>query len=571
MGSFKLLSFCAMLFMATNLYAVDALVDDCEGGTNQNKFGYYWYMYDDSKDLGNSKLSNGTLTVAKSGTDYVVTPTAGAGNGGTAGIVLPFTLGPTPDKDKINYVGVGTMLCDSASTSSIDLTGATSVTFYIKADAATVVDFAVLTKEVTDFAYYHQTVPVTTAWQKVTVALGTGLGGLAQPVWSKLPVPFNLKSVTKLQWQMHTDNVTNPTGVIYLDDIYITNYTYVPFDMAPATMIGAPGLTPTGALLSNMDTKPYNQNARGFYWYCYNDGANRTPAVTSSSQYSAITAGATPDLTDPLAPPIITIGPGGYNSTNGADIQFSLGPTFNKTAGDGVSIKPFVGVGTALWNEKTSSAVYNASADGATGIYFDYMLSTSASATSPSVLRLEVTANAFTKDGVVHYINLPATGAGVWKSANIPFNKLVLPKWDGVPQGQLLDATILKKLQWAVQDNAGVTGELSIDNVYLIGATKITPATAGSIKLQNNSFKAMSGISTSFSNNNLKVSFAKEMSNASITLVNTQGSVVKNLSGVSQAAQMNLSGLANGVYMLSVKATLKSGAAFNQSVPVTIY
>jgi len=66
-------------------------VDDCNGTTNQNKFGQFGTMYDDNKDGGNSKLSNGTLTIAKVGTDYTVTPTAGAGNT-LGGFVLPYTL-----------------------------------------------------------------------------------------------------------------------------------------------------------------------------------------------------------------------------------------------------------------------------------------------------------------------------------------------------------------------------------------------------------------------------------------------------------------------------------------------
>jgi hypothetical protein len=576
MHSFKLFScFLAVLAMGTtfNLFAADALVDDCNGSTNQNKFGQYWYMYDDSKDSGNSTLSNGTLTIAKAGTDYKVAPTAGAGNT-LGGMVLPYTLGPKYCKaGNYNYVGIGTMLCDSASTSSLDLTTpttATSVTFYLKAAAATIVDFAVLTKEVTDYAYWHQLINVTTSYQKFTVMLGTGLGGLTQPTWTTKPVAFNLKSVTKLQWQMHSDNVgTNKTGTIYLDDIYITNYTFTPPDLCP-TCVGTPGQT-SGALLSNMDTPPYNQNARTYYWYCYNDGASRTPAVTAQSQFSAITGGATIPVDVTMAP-IITIGPTatsgshGYNSTNGADILFTLGPVFNKTAGDNVSIKPFVGVGTGLWHEADQTQLYNAQADNATGVYFDYMLS---GGTASTYVRLEVYDGTLMADGVVHYINLPSTG-GAWKGATVPFTTLVLPHWAGVVTTTPLDKTKLEKIQWAVQDEANTTGELAIDNVYLLGATTITKP-SNSIKFQGNAVKAMGGIKTSMINNNLKVNFPKEMTNASLTLVDTKGSVVaKNLTIANQTATVNMTGVAKGVYMLTVKANTKSGA-FNQTLPVTVY
>jgi hypothetical protein len=468
------------------------------------------------------------------------------------------------------------MLCDSASTSSIDLTTPTTalaVTFYIKAAAATIVDFAVLTKEVTDYAYYHQLINVTTTYEKKTVLLSSvGLGGLSQPAWSTAPVPFNMKSVTRLQWQMHSDNVgLNKTGTIYVDDIYITNYTFVPFDLC-ATCAGTPQIPISAALLSNMDTPIFNQNARGYYWYCYNDGPNRIPAVTAQSEFSAITGGATVDPTNPLAAPTITIGPAvasgghGYNSTPGADILFTLGPTFNKTAGDGIDIKPFVGVGTGLWHELDQTNLYNAQADGATGVYFDYMLSGGTAATS---VRLEVYDNQTLGNGVVHYINLPSTG-GVWKGATVPFSTLVLPHWSGVVTTTPLDITKLEKIQWAVQDDDQLVGELAIDNVYLLGATTITKP-AGSIKFQGNLVKTMGGISTSMINNNLKVTFPREMSNASVTLVNTKGSVIaKSLTVANHTAMVDVAGVARGVYMLTVKANTKAGA-FNKTMPVTVY
>jgi hypothetical protein len=160
------------------------------------------------------------LYIGKSGGGYILAPIAGAGAEG-AGYVVPYTLGPQYcTVGPINYAGIGTCLCDSNST--LDLSGATSVSFYIKSNVATVVEFQVLTKEVTDFAYYYQLVNTTTSWTKVTVLLSTVMGGLIQPSWTTSPVALNLKSVQKLQWQMHTENVgTNKTGTIYLDNIWI--------------------------------------------------------------------------------------------------------------------------------------------------------------------------------------------------------------------------------------------------------------------------------------------------------------------------------------------------------------
>ena len=190
--------------------------------------------------------------------------------------------------------------------------------------------------------------------------------------------------------------------------------------------------------------------------------------------------------------------------------------------------------------------------------------------TATTYVRLEVYDATLTASGVVHYIDLPTTN-GAWKGANVPFTSLVLPHWSGVITTTPLDKTKLEKIQWAVQDEANTTGELAIDNVYLLGATTITKPTNIGVINQGNFAKTMNGISTFMTNNNLKVTLPQEMSNASVTLVNTKGSVItKNLSVANHTAMVNVAGVAKGVYMLTVKASTKSGA-FNKTMPVTVY
>ena len=571
MHSFKFFSsFLAVLVMGMtfNLFA-DAIVDDCEGMTNQNRFGYYWYFFDDHLDGGNSSIPG----VIKDATgSYTVAPTALAGHVG-AGIVLPYTLGPTMagTPPSYNFIGMGTMLCGNGQT--LDLSTATSVTFWLKCDKAISLDFQLVdTVNIKDFAYYYSTctLPAGT-WTKFTIALTAGgLGsGLAQYSWTTHTVPLSLKTVSKLQWQISLTGVgTNKSGTVTIDDISLQGYNYIAPDLCPIC-VGAPGQTPVpAALLSNMDTPPFNRNARGYYWYSYSDGVGRN---VPASQFSSITGGATISAIDPTIS-TITIGPNttppwvkGYNGTNGADIQFTLGNSFT-TGTPPAAVKPFVGVGTGLYYEQASTDIYNGQADGANGVYFDYTLS---GADTTMVVRLEVYANLFTVSGEVHYINLPYTGAGVWKGATVLFTKLVLPtSWAGVVNVPL-DATILKKLQWAVQAKAGDVGEVGIDNVYFLGATHITSSIG--VLNPNNPVKEMNGISASMINNNLKVNFPKDMSNASLTLVNTKGSVIaKNLTVVNHTATVNVSGVAKGVYMLTVKANTKAGA-FNQTLPVTVY
>jgi hypothetical protein len=558
MRSIQLFSyFFLMLLMASFNALADAVVDDFEGLTNQDKFLYYWYFYDDHKDGGNSTIPGVTKDAAG---DFIVAPAAGIGHTG-AGLTLPYSLGPIKAGTGSGYnsIGCGAMLC--AEGKSIDLTAATKITFWLKASAAIGVDFNLVTTDVTDYAYWHNVCQATTAWTQFTVTLAsTGLGALSQPTWGvKATWATSISKVGKLQWQLHSDNVgTATTGSITLDDIVIAGYTFIPPDLCTAC-VGNPG-SGTGALLSDMETLPYSRNARGYYWFSYCDGAGRGVAA---SEFSAITGGATIDAVDPAKSTII-IGPTwpkGYNGSNGADIQFTLGKAYTKTTG-GSTIKPFVGIGTNVASD-LGTDLYNAQADGATGIYFDYTLSGSS---ADMFVRLEVYANLIAVEGAVHYIDLPSTGAGVWKGATVPFSKLVLQDWQGVTQ-VALDATIMKKIQWAVQWDAGATGELGIDNVHMLGATKIT----SDVKYHFSQTRMLNGFTPSISNNMLKVAFNKGMSDVSASLVNTKGAIVAHrVAGNDAIATMNVSGLSRGVYMLVVKANSKTGA-FNKTVPLTIY
>jgi len=567
---FKIYGLAILLASAINLNAQDLIVDDCNGNSNQNKLGYFWYFFDDHLDSGNSSIPGVTKDAIGS---YVVKPTDGAGYE-KGGIVLPYSLGPTMGgiPPSYNYVGMGTMLCGNGQ--SLDLTGATAISFWLKCDKAISIDFQLIDNvSITDFAYYYVTCTILAGtWTQFVIPLAQGgLGGLSQYSWTTKPLVTlskSIKTISRLQWQISLTGVgANKSGTVTIDDIIIKNGNSNISDEC-LTCVGAPGKKPfPAALLSDMDTFPYERNARGYYWYSYSDGAGRN---VPASDFSSITGGAIINAVDPTLSTIL-IGPNadpslnwvkGYNGTNGADIQFTLGKSFAK-----VGSSPFVGVGTELWNDAAQSGAYNAAADNVVGVYFDYMLS---GADSLMVVRLEVYANDFSINGEVHYIDLPYTGPGVWKGATVQFSKLVLPQWNGVVP-VALDVTQLKKLQWTVQDAPGTTGEVAIDNVYFLVARIIFPISAKPIKFRRNPVNAMDGISTSIINGALRINVTQEISNASVTLVNTMGSVVaRGASGVDQTSHMNVAGLAHGVYMLNVKAT-KSGNEFNQTMPVTIY
>jgi hypothetical protein len=226
MRSLKIL-FCVILLMATGKPFADALVDDFEGGINQNKFGYDWYFFNDSKDGGNSSIPG--VTQDASG-NYIVAPAAGAGYNSTAGLVLPYVLGPTAAGAPPSYIGMGTMLCNNGQV--IDLTGATSITFWLKSQYAISLDFQLVdTVDITDFGYYYKTCTIPAGvWTQFVIPLTSGgSGGLAQYSWTTKKVPFTLKNISKLQWQISLTGVgTNTTGQVTIDNVSIQGYTYFP-------------------------------------------------------------------------------------------------------------------------------------------------------------------------------------------------------------------------------------------------------------------------------------------------------------------------------------------------------
>ena len=281
----------AISFKVTIALAQTAIVDDCEGGTNLNKFGAPWYFYDDSAEGGNSKIAGVTRNAAGQLTG--VAPIAGQGYDGTAGYELSYTLGtvkaPCFDTNNkpiagcgYNFVGVGTMLAPAGST--CDLTNATSITFWAKASSSLKLNVEVATTEVTDSNYYRTLISISTTWTQYTILLTPGIGIVQQTGWGK-KVDFNPKHVTAIHWQVHSDQTPPTTGIVNIDQVAIQNYTFIPPDACIGCLsLPAPAVK---ALLSNFDSTPYNANAAGGWWYCYNDALGRYD-ITNSTDYSNI-------------------------------------------------------------------------------------------------------------------------------------------------------------------------------------------------------------------------------------------------------------------------------------------
>lgn len=545
-----------------------ALLDDYEAGTNQNKFLGYTYFYDDSKDSGNSVVASATPGLLPGELLYDAVKSVGEGaEGSTKSLKLEFTYGSKKPKCKpapceyFQMVGLGTQLVPGTDNGKvIDLTTATSVSFMAKASVSMKLRVEVTTTNVTDFGFYRYEPTVGTTWGLVTFQLSTGLGGVARPGWAELQNPgvaFDKTVAQKFQIQVSAeDNPTVTGGTLLIDNIKFGGYTWVP-PSACLTCVGA--LTPqTGTLISDLEAvvsppRAENQNLAGGFWYAYNDISARVAPPPGT--FSDIFEGAPTDPVTGL--PVFAVTPlKGANASGGAYISFALGQAFTENA---EVIQPFVGVGTKFSNQLRTT-FFNAT--GSTGVTFDYW--TAAPAAAPVIgfdyLKLEMKADQSlgTNPGAVHHILLPAT-AGVWKTATIPYTKLVLPDWVGVTAGAVLDHTKLDQMQWAVQGSPAATGSFAIDNVRFIGTV--------AVGLSPRASKNAEGLRMSQVSGRVQVAYRLPagVDAVEFSIVDMKGAVVasRQVSGKGiLEASMNTQALRSGLYVMQVS---HGGMAASQS------
>jgi hypothetical protein len=567
-GSVALAGILAVALGAYAQTAAASVLDNFEAGSNQNNFLGYSYFYNDATDGGTSVVT--TAHVGATPSELLVDSTSfDAGYSSKKALKMAFTYGANKPKScggtcaYGQMVGFGTQFVPGTDVatgtgSTLDITGATAITFFAKASVAMKMRVEVTTTNVTDFGFFVSNVSVGTDWGPQTVLLTTGLGGINQPSWA-LAVPFDPKLVQKLQFSISADDNAGLTaGTVWLDSIVVQGYTWVP----PNACMPCVGTTAaTGAVLSDLEpvTAPpraANQNAAGGFWFAYNDVGTR--AVTAQSQYSEIFAGV--DLTNPTpTAPLLVVSPAkGVGGSNAAYIGFTLGPSYTDNSS---LVQPFVGIGT-----KTSDALETAVMDASlsTGIAFDY--NTDATSTF-KFIRLEVKTNQTdlgTNPGVVHSVLLPATG-GTWKTAIVPWAKFTLPDWVDVPDKTVaVKKAGITKFQWAIQDAPGTTGGLAVDNVKLPGMTAIP------IGIRNAS-RAFHGLRMSQAAGRLDVTFdlAAGESAAKFTLVDLKGHQVApamNLTGKGlQVASLDTRTLRSGIYSLQVRQ-----GDVVRGVPVTI-
>lgn len=227
--------------------ADSTLVAGFEWQTNRNDISGFWFYLDDKGSQGNSKVTSGDTTVTP-----VIFSAASFGDGQeslysgkigyTFGTARPSCGGTCTYSPEVTF---GTNLVETGKTVR-DLTGATAITFWAKAEPPVKVSIIALTKDVTDYSWARAEVSVTAAWARYTA----NFSGAAAPVFkgtygqmmNKNPT---LAQVESFNFALQKDsNPTVTSGSLLIDNLYIMNYKAT--DVVSGIRRAAPSLT--GAL-----------------------------------------------------------------------------------------------------------------------------------------------------------------------------------------------------------------------------------------------------------------------------------------------------------------------------------
>ncbi len=490
------LGFSIVLFFPS-LFAGNLLLDDFSDGDNANNLEQYWYYYDDNRLTGpdDRPLASPGSRQSDITVPYSLMYREAAGNkadtfrirnysfcvkeqSGNKYGAMPFLLG---EKWKVSwgyaypYVGMVTMLAVDGR--SIDLTGATRVSFKMRSHANQLtVGFQFRTLDIardSSFAYFGRVIAVDTAWAQFHIAIPQDL---MQPGWTaaaQAKFALDVNHATELAWEVHGEN--NPmiaSDTVDIDDIVIEGDFSSPPPNPPPTR-------PATAAFCAFETVPRNITPLGTYWYAFDDH--------DYQGNSNITRGAHKDTSTGLYTLVWITGSGFGNCGYGPAIDLLLGKALRKAAaaGDTITLPGFAGTGfntydSALaiyFNAKTGKIGPNGSAvmaNDKNSIYFEYVADGDF-----KFLTLEIRDiydvpdknNPDRKDsrgpGNVWHYDLPKSLA--WRSVEIPFDSLVIDstRKDYVPIP--FDKTKLAKVLFKAHGAQGNEGIIQIDNVYFPG------------------------------------------------------------------------------------------------------
>jgi hypothetical protein len=565
-----------LLLIASVSIVADQIVDD-DFDDNENNFDYYWYYFDDNAGVGfddrpqSAPTSTPSVILVpyseharefnddKSDTYNIKsykfkTDASGSNNFAT----LPFTFGDEFDVEAgwtmQPFVGIGTMLVPDGK--SIDLTGATKIKFKLKSRVNDLsVRFKIQTFEIDSisggtakelkaekhnpFGYYGINVTVKTgSFQEFEIGLDAKGGELNPPDWAKAALPFNLKRVTKLAWEINKgDNSTITNDTLDIDAIQVIGCTYYSPRLWNKTVPLTP--LPQTGLFSNFDKNPYAKSSFGMWWYAYNDA--------SVGGTSTIPSGATLNSETHLLNLSWAAQSGSTGSDTCLQISYKIGDPVLQGE---TEVRGFVGFGCNVY-DSSSCTYWNAKDAGVKNIYFHYI-------TDGDIpyLTLEISdindvpdkSNPTRKDGrgsgVVWYKNFPHT-AGKWVAVELPLDFLFINShWKGA-KNTPLDLTKLAKLQWKVQGAKGKSGTVAIDNVYFTTTQiAVLPKTS---KINNKLFQQ------SYYNGLIHITVSKSLTSGTVRLFNSNGTLIaaKKLFTKNSFSTVNLS---SGMYFIKIDA-----------------
>jgi hypothetical protein len=592
-----------IMVLRTSWSLADAKLDDFSGGTNENQFENYWYYYDynggNKAEDRPQKAKDSTPSIIN--VPYGYKPRLLCGNtkdtfklkdyqflvkdeAGNKYASMPFTYGTKwkcTGYTASPFVGIGTELVPDGKT--IDLTGATSVTFRLRSHVnALTVNFRIETMDIirdSSFAYYYSAV-VTTAgsWSDHEVLLP---GGLTQPSWAKgdqAKTAFAQTMCAKFSWEVHGESNDIKGDTLDIDDIVIKGYNYV----SPSVWIKTETAPPAKGLFSTFEVAPKNATPFGTYWYAYNDFS-----IGGNSQ---VTKGAEQDAESGLLTLQWNAGTGSGNAGTGAAVGFQLGKTVTKTETSGTTsnVQGFIGIGFNVYD--SMGAVYYNSTTGKMGtkggtgsadaIYFEYLadgdfkyltLEVSDSFDVPD--KNQPTRKDSRGSGIVWYRNLPLTGANTWKAVKIPFDSLIThSNWKGyvaIP----LKKTALAKIQFKAQGAEQKGGTVMIDNVYFPGIT-FTGITPDGVLITKSHVFGQSAFRAVYSNGKVRVNWkpVTALATGKISLIDSKGTVVASDRIAASALSLNFSAekLPAGLYFVQLNGIDAAGKSISQRSSVTI-
>jgi hypothetical protein len=235
--------------LAVRGQATDFLLNDFEsGGSTNNLFGY-WFYYNDAPNKGNSRIL--TCDSVSGAFDSSSLSLPGYGGSAAAGR-MGWAFGDKNPScgDSCSYdpeVGFGTDLRSGDSVAN--LTGATAITFWAKANKAVKILFVINLNTVKDYSNYRQTLDVGTDWRLFTVNLKAS-AAFAQPTWGK-PVAWDPTQVTTINWVATMAlNKTLASDTLIVDDIKILGW-----DPLAVPVLGGP--TAHGSNALRMESSPF--------------------------------------------------------------------------------------------------------------------------------------------------------------------------------------------------------------------------------------------------------------------------------------------------------------------------